>query len=90
MLKSMSSTSNRLLWLDAVKGLGIVLVILGHSSMINGIAGFCTAVLYSFHLALFMMSSGYLFRSVNELPKFSVFVKKDYFHYLCLLQHIIL
>ena len=42
--------------LDAMRGIGIVLMVVGHS----GFAG--TAYIYLFHMALFFMLSGYFFR----------------------------
>ncbi|KAA8825671.1 acyltransferase family protein [Bifidobacterium myosotis] len=48
----------RLSWLDSAKGFGIILVVLGHSSLI----GHLNQVLYSFHMPLFFIISGMLFK----------------------------
>ena len=54
-------------WVDAVKGLAIYLVILGHaiqyatSQDYNYAGNSIFQIIYSFHMPLFMMMSGYLF-----------------------------
>lgn len=45
-------------WIDAVKGIGILLMILGHMYIGDQIRGF----IYSFHMPMFVIISGYLFR----------------------------
>lgn len=66
-------TSQRGLWrdstIDVIKGFGIILMVLGH-------CGFpFTGVVYMFHMAIFFMASGYLWkndyvRNWNELKRF--------------------
>ena len=51
----------RIQWVDTSKGLGILLVIVGRC----GIGGIPLKWVYSFHLPLFFIISGYLF-SYNE------------------------
>ncbi len=46
--------------LDAMRGIGIVLMVLGHS----GFGG--TSFIYLFHMALFFMLSGYFFRPAED------------------------
>lgn len=46
--------------LDAMRGIGIVLMVMGHS----GFGG--TAFIYLFHMALFFMLSGYFFRPAGD------------------------
>lgn len=53
-------------YLDIAKGLGIIMVILGHIEI-----GFATKWLYSFHLPLFFFVSGICFH-----------YKENFFHYL--------
>lgn len=48
----------RYTWLDSLKGLGIVLVVLGHASTI----GVLNTSLYAFHMPLFFIISGLLFK----------------------------
>ena len=50
--------NNRLIWIDAAKGFGILLVILGH---ISGIPEAVYKIIYSFHMPLFFIISVYLY-----------------------------
>ena len=47
----------RLEWIDAAKGFGMVLVVLGHMSIPQAVS----KVIFSFHMPLFFMISGYLY-----------------------------
>lgn len=47
-------------WIDATKGFGILLVILGHTFNINSLL---CKVIYSFHMPMFFIISGFLFNS---------------------------
>lgn len=75
----------RLLWLDAAKALAILLTITGHT-----INGAFRDMIYSFHMPLFFMLSGYTFKlpEGNFLPA----LKKDFKRlvlpvlFVCLLQ----
>ena len=60
---------NRNVVFDIVKGVGILLVIIGHLSHGYGIAPF----IYVFHMPLFFMVSGYFYRSKKPL----VLLKRD-------------
>ena len=53
----MKDHSHRIEWIDAVKGFGIILVILGHMT-IPELARRC---IFSFHMPLFFFISGYLY-----------------------------
>lgn len=61
--------ANRELWLDFLRGAGIILVVLGH----------CwppfRKEIYAFHMPLFFMLSGYLFYHYKDL-RFKELVKK--------------
>lgn len=57
-------------WIDSARGIAIVLVVIGHvvasyheANLYTGIGlyNFTTQFVYSFHMALFMMVSGYLY-----------------------------
>ena len=52
------AANNRVLWLDVFKGIGIVLIVLGHiyrgQTLLNWF--------YTFHVALFFFASGWLYR----------------------------
>lgn len=63
----------RLSWIDVAKGIGIILVIYGHA--LNGQS--FRYVIYSFHMPLFFLLSGLVFRHIDH-EKFSSFVKKDF------------
>lgn len=59
----------RIEWIDISKGIGIFLVIIGHTYIDPGLRG----QIYSFHMPLFFFISGYLF-SVKKHPKLNGFV----------------
>lgn len=61
----------RLPWLDVGKGLGMVLVMLGHSDIPDPIKTY----IYTFHMPLFFFLSGYLF-SIKKYPKVTGFLLK--------------
>lgn len=66
------SANNRLLALDIAKGIGILLVVIGHSQLMT-INNSWFGVIYSFHMPLFFFLSGVLFKFE---PEFGVFCKK--------------
>lgn len=57
--------TQRLDWIDIAKGMGIILVVLGHTLVPQvretGFAGFLWICIYNFHMPLFFFLSGYLF-----------------------------
>ncbi|WML41199.1 acyltransferase family protein [Neobacillus sp. OS1-2] len=59
------SVSQRVQWIDACKGVGIFLVIIGHTMIDNNLRG----QIYAFHMPLFFFISGYLF-SIKKYPRF--------------------
>lgn len=54
---------NRLEWLDAVRGVGITLVVLGHTALPP--IGY--VLIYAFHVPLFFIVAGYLFNPDREV-----------------------
>ena len=54
----------RISWLDAIKGIGIVLVILSHTSLIPQYGEILTAG----YMALFYISAGYTYKEPESLP----------------------
>ena len=52
-----ANTSDRVEWIDAAKGIGIILVVLGHIWLI----GPGQKIINSFHMPLFFFLSGYVF-----------------------------
>jgi acyltransferase len=53
-----STPNNRVDWIDAAKGLGIILVVVGHTA---SPASLLNRIIFSFHMPLFFVVSGYLF-----------------------------
>ena len=71
----------RILYLDSVKLLAIYLVVLGHtvSAMESGsiVCNQLYAFIYSFHMPLFMLLSGYFVSSrLGEMPAMKLLKKK--------------
>ncbi|MGE7115104.1 acyltransferase family protein [Lysinibacillus sp. NPDC047702] len=64
----MFENTNRIRWIDTAKGLGIIIVILGHAYPPDN----WLKIIYSFHMPLFFFLSGYLFsvKKYNSLGKF--------------------
>ena len=58
----MSSPNNRIIWIDISKGLGIILVVLGHTSL-SKISQISYDWIYSFHMPLFYLLSGLCFNN---------------------------
>lgn len=67
--------NNRLKWLDSLKGLGILFVVLGHCFPPEQAL---TNYLYSFHIALFFFISGYLLTTNLSREKFSTYFAKRF------------
>lgn len=61
-----SIQNNRLQWIDISKGVAIILVVLGHTGLKSGSALYLNTFIYSFHLPLFFILSGYLFKDYSE------------------------
>lgn len=59
----------RIEWIDICKGLAIILVIIGHSSLETGMAFNLKSIIYSFHMPLFFILSGYLFYNIKDKNK---------------------
>lgn len=54
--------NNRIDWIDKAKGIATLMVILGHMP----IPGFLCVIIYSCHMPLFFMLSGYILRDKGE------------------------
>jgi acyltransferase len=63
----------RLSWIDVAKGIGILLVIYGHALNAQSLR----YIIYSFHMPLFFLLSGLVFRHIDH-EKFTHFLKKDF------------
>lgn len=59
---SSNSLAERVLWIDTLKGLGIIAVVLGHSGYQNGY------FMFFFHMPLFVFISGYLYKRNSSVP----------------------
>ena len=69
-----SNSENRLLWIDIAKGIAIILMIIGHTATFGG---YLRNWIFSFHMPLFFLLSGYTIQTVSwkELDKVTI---KDY------------
>lgn len=60
---------NRVAWLDIAKGMAIILMVLGHTSIPETASKF----IYAFHMPLFFIASGWVTRwDKLKLPQFIV------------------
>jgi acyltransferase len=66
-----SVASHRIEYIDSLKGIGILLVLLGH---VSGIPATLHDVIYSFHMPLFFIISGFLFS--GKAPAYDYVKKK--------------
>lgn len=62
----------RIEWVDRAKGIGIILVILGHVTFPNEVK----TLLYSFHMPLFFFLAGYVYKINNNISFREYFIKK--------------
>lgn len=70
--------TDRVEWVDILKGIGIILVVIGHANWQFGAATtdmFIQKYIYSFHMPLFFFLSGYLFIK-EKYPDFKKFLLK--------------
>lgn len=71
--KEKINSRTRIQWIDIAKGLGIVLVIIGH--LLISTSTLC-AEIYTFHIPLFFFLSGYVFNGYKY--NFKDFIKKKF------------
>ena len=57
--------TKRIEWIDIAKGIGIILVVIGHISQIEVL----NDIIYSFHMPLFFIISGYLYKRKENFTK---------------------
>jgi polysaccharide biosynthesis protein PslL len=67
-------TSSRIEWIDVFRGLGIILVVVGHS-----LIGLTNSMIYTFHMPLFFAIGGLLYRPT---PDYSAFLRRKAMHLL--------
>ncbi|MSS14436.1 acyltransferase family protein [Porcincola intestinalis] len=73
-LTNSNAQSNRIPWIDIAKGITIILTIIGHSL---GYGTLGRNVIFSFHMPLFFILSGYTFHLSTNWESFAKRVKKD-------------
>lgn len=71
MTKYKNKNENRIDWVDISKGLGIILVIIGHCVYLGGLIH---NWIFSFHMPLFFILSGIFIRKI----KLNSFIKNDF------------
>ena len=69
----MKQQDNRIEWLDVAKGITILLVIAGHTGIDNRARG----LIYSFHMVLFFIISGWTMKLSADFSQFINHVKKN-------------
>lgn len=69
---------NRLYWVDKLKGLGMILVLIGHTSISSSLNKY----IYTFHMPLFFFLSGYFFKNASDI-KLITYIKYK-FKKLCI------
>ena len=65
----MSEGKKRIEWIDIVKGIAIILIIIGHS-LGDYSRSFLAAMIYAVHVPVFFILSGYLFRERKNILKY--------------------
>lgn len=73
-MKEVVIKNKRITWVDFCKGVTIILTIIGHSMIDERIM----TLIYSFHMALFVILSGYTIKIPNNKDMLFVRVKKDF------------
>jgi fucose 4-O-acetylase-like acetyltransferase len=83
-LPSYADANNRLKWLDILRGLATVLVVIGHSEI-----GIFSKYIYWFHMPLFFALSGFLYKALKDNSDIKSFIRRrthrlliPYFTYL--------
>ena len=67
----------RLAYVDIARGIAIILIVLGHSITYSQNCKIIYKIIYSFHVALFFIISGYTYKIKKE-ESFLVFIKKKF------------
>ena len=62
--------SNRIKYIDIAKAFAIIFIVLGHTILHSQHSEVFVKILYSFHVVLFFMLSGYTFNSNKNLFHF--------------------
>ena len=69
--------NNKLEWLESIRGGAILLVVLGHLTLINGVGAY-SEIIYLFHMPLFFAISGFLYgyKELNNVEKPQCLIEK--------------
>lgn len=69
--------NNKLEWLESIRGGAILLVVLGHLTLINGVGAY-SEIIYLFHMPLFFAISGFLYgyKELKNIGSPRVLIKK--------------
>lgn len=70
----------RLEWIDITKGFAIILMVFGHSSIPKSISNY----IWSFHMPLFFIISGFLYNASKYKSPLSLIKKKILYTYYTL------
>ena len=70
-----NTIKERIKWVDCAKGIAILLVILGHTYNVDSLG---RELIYSFHIPMFFILSGYTFNPANNFNYFIQKTKKDF------------
>lgn len=84
-----SSNKNRETWIDICRGVGILLVVLGHCN----IPFVMYKMIYSFHMPFFFILSGYLFKNKKAIKEYGKKLWKRYiipYFFLCMINFMIM
>ena len=84
-----SSNVNRIEWIDIAKGIGIILVVIGHNFSDGENIIYLRKWIYSFHMPLFFLLSGILFSAKQESFKDFSLKELELFFYLILFLQLI-
>ena len=69
---------NRIEWIDIAKGIAIILVVMGHTGLESGSAHYLNSFIYSFHLPLFFVLSGYFFKDYQQIGGKYEYLKRSF------------
>lgn len=67
--------NKRIKWIDSAKGISIILMIIGHCLLVDN---FFRNFIFSFHIPLFFILSGYNLREINSFREFGDSLLKDF------------
>lgn len=74
-ISSENINKKRILWLDIAKAIAIFAMIQGHTAPYNGVL---RNFIYSFHMPLFFIATGFTAKEIHTWKEFSAALKKDF------------